>query len=297
MKIGITGATGFVGTHLLAVARNAGHDVIGFSRNPKPRAGFVEMRPWQPVTEADFSGLDAIVHLAGESIQGLWTRKKRRVIRRTRVEDTLALVAGLRKLAVPPQVLVSAGGVAWYGDGHETELPETAPSGHGFIAEVAQAWEQAALSGADVTRVVSLRTGLVLGRDGGAAPILRRVFRLGLGGRLGSGRQWMPWIHVTDLCRLFLHAIESSAVHGPVNAVAPGAVRNAEFTRAVARALHRPAFLPMPAFVLKMLPGGMSDVFLNSQRVVPAVALHSGFSFLYPDLTAAVCDVFGRTEF
>jgi uncharacterized protein (TIGR01777 family) len=296
MKIGITGATGFVGRHLLAVARSAGHDVIGFSRTPRPTAGFVEMRPWQPVKEADFSGLDAVVHLAGESIQGLWTKRKRESIRRTRVEDTRDLTARLREMPVPPRVLVSAGGVAYYGDGGETELGENAPAGRGFISEVAQAWEAAAMEGAAVTRVALLRTALVFGRDGGAAPVLRRVFRLGLGGRLGSGRQWMPWIHVTDLARLYLHAVECSTLQGPVNAAAPQPVRNADFTRTLARALHRPAIIPAPAFALRLLPGGMSDLFLHSQRVVPSAALASGFSFLFPDLTAAVGDVFGKAR-
>jgi uncharacterized protein (TIGR01777 family) len=294
MKIGITGATGFVGTHLLAVARSAGHDVIGFSRSPRPAAGFVEMRPWQPLEGADFSGLDAIVHLAGESISGLWTKKKRDAIRRTRVDDTLSMIARLRGLSHPPRVFVSAGGVAWYGNGGEAELPESAPHGDGFISEVARAWEEAAMEGARLTRVVTLRSGLALGPDGGAAEVLRRVFRFGLGGCLGSGRQWVSWIHVTDLARLYLHAVESQTLKGPVNAVAPGVVRNADFTRAIARALHRPAFFPAPAFALKMLPGGTSDVFLHSQRAVPAAAIASGFSFLYPDLTSAVCDVFAR---
>jgi uncharacterized protein (TIGR01777 family) len=296
MKIGITGATGFVGKHLLAVVRNAGHDAIGFSRHPEPRAGFVEMRPWQPVRSADFSGLDAIVHLAGESISGVWTKKKRDAIRRSRVDDTCDLIARLRELPVPPRVLVSAGGVAYYGDGGEAELTEAAPCGRGFISEVARAWEESALEGRDFMRVVTLRTGLALGKDGGAIPVLRRVFGLGLGGRLGSGRQWMSWIHVTDLARLYLHAVESTPLSGPVNAVAPGPVRNAEFTRALAKVMHRPAFLPAPSFVLRMLPGEMSDVFLHSQRAVPAAAMASGFSFLYPDLTAALYETMGDSK-
>jgi uncharacterized protein (TIGR01777 family) len=294
MRIGITGATGFVGTHFVAVARNAGHEVIGFSRTPAPRAGFVEMRAWLPVKDADFSGLDAIVHLAGESIAGVWTKKKFAAIRRTRVDDTRAMIARLRQLPTPPKVIVSAGGVAWYGDGGEAELPESAPPGRGFLSEVSQAWEQAAMEGTGFTRAVALRTGLVLGRDGGAAPLLRRIFRLCAGGRLGSGRQWMSWIHVTDLARLYLYAVDGSTLHGPVNAVAPGVVRNAEFTRILARTMHRPAIFPVPAFALRLLPRGMSDPVLHSQRAVPAAALASGFSFLYPDLTAAARDVFAR---
>jgi uncharacterized protein len=294
MRIGITGATGFIGRHLLAAARNAGHDVIGYSRSPAPRAGFVEMRAWQPVREADFSGLDALIHLAGENIFGLWTGRKKEAIRRSRVDDTCALIARLRELPRPPRVLVSAGGSSYYGDAGDSELTEAAPAGSGFISEVARAWDDAAAEGAGFMRVVRLRTGMVLGRDGGAAAVLGRLFRLGLGGRLGSGRQWMPWIHVSDLARLFLFATESPALSGPVNAVAPGAVTNAVFTKAVAAAVRRPAIFPAPAFVLKRLPGGMGDVFLHSQRLVPAAAQAAGFTWLFPDLTAAAADVFGK---
>lgn len=292
MKIGITGAMGFVGKHLLAAARNAGHDVIGFSRTPQPRAGFVEMRSWQPLAQADFSGLDALIHLAGENLLGLWTKRKREAIRRTRVDDTLTLITRLRALPRPPRVLVSASGTAYYGDAGDTELTEAAPAGGGFIAQVARAWEDSAMQGADRMRVVALRTGIALGPDGGPAAVLRRIFRLGLGGKLGSGRQWTPWIHVSDLARLFLFAVECEALRGPVNAVAPGAVRNKDFTRAIAKALHRPAFLPAPAFVLKRLPGGMGDIFLHSQRVIPAAAQDAGFTWLFPEIDAAARDAF-----
>ncbi len=296
MKIGITGASGFIARHFLAVARNAGHDLIGYSRTPQPRTGYVEMRSWHPVRQADFTGLDAIVHLAGENLLGLWTKKKRAAIRDSRVNDTLAMIARLRELPQPPRVIVCAGGSAYYGDAGDAELTESAPPGTGFISEVARAWDEAALSGADLTRIVTLRTGLVLGRDGGPAAVLRRVFRSGLGGRLGDGRQWSPWIHVTDLARLYLHAIECETLRGPVNAVAPGAVKNADFTRAIARAVHRPALIPAPAFVLKLLPGGMSDLFLQSQRAVPAEAEASGFRWLFPEITAAAADAFSSGE-
>jgi uncharacterized protein len=292
MNIGITGATGFIGRHLLAAAANAGHRVTGYSRTPQPRAGFVEMRAWHPVREADFSGLDAVIHLAGENLLGRWSKKKCVAIRRSRVDDTCALIARLRALPRPPRVLVCAGGSSFYGDAGDTVLTEAAPPGAGFISEVARAWDDAAMEGADFLRVVTLRTGIVLGRDGGAVPMLRRAFRLALGGRLGSGRQWMPWIHVSDLARLFIFAVEQESLRGPVNAAAPGAVRNAEFTAAVAAAVRRPAFLPVPAFLLRRLPGGMGDLFLHSQRMEPAAAQRAGFTWLYPDLAAAARDVF-----
>lgn len=292
MKIGVTGATGFVGRHFLAAARNAGHEVTGFSRNPRPTPGFAEMRRWQPVREADFSGLDALVNLAGESLVGVWTKKKRDAIRRSRVDDTCALVARLRELPQPPSVLVSSGGAAYYGDAGDTDLLETAPAGQGFLSEVARAWEDAARLAADFTRVVTIRTSLALGPDGGPAAVMKRIFKCGLGGRFGSGRQWTPWIHVTDLARLYLHAVETSALTGPVNAAAPGAVRNRDFTTAIARAVHRPAFMPVPACALKLLPGGAGDMFLHSQKLVPAAAEASGFSFLFPAIDAAAKDAF-----
>lgn len=292
MIIGLTGATGFIGRHFLAAAAGAGHTVVGFSRTPRPRPGFAEMRAWHPVKSADFTGLDAIVHLAGESIQGLWTASKREAIRRSRVIDTCDLVRRLRELPSPPRVLVSAGGTAYYGDGGEEELTESSPAGQGFLSEVARAWDDAALEAGDFLRVVTLRTGMVLGPDGGAIAALRRLFRLGLGGRLGSGRQWMPWIHVSDLARLYLKAVEDATLQGPVNAVAPSLVRNSDFTRALARALHRPALFPAPAFVLRRLPGGMSDIFLHSQRVVPGAAQRAGFTWLYPELQAAFAEIF-----
>lgn len=292
MKIGITGATGFIARHLAAAARQAGHELVGYSRTPRSLPGFADVRPWQPVAQADFTELDAVVHLAGESLLGLWTAKKRHAIRRSRVDDTLALVARLRELPRPPRVLVSAGGSAFYGDAGDAELTEAAPAGSGFIAEVARAWDESAMKAADLCRVVTLRTGMVLGADGGAAPVLRRTFRLCMGGRLGSGRQWMPWIHVTDLARLILHAVENESLRGPVNAVAPAAVRNADFTRVLARTLHRPALLPVPAFILKCLPGAMSDIFLASQRMVPVAAQAAGFVWQFPELPAAVRDLF-----
>jgi len=293
MTIGLTGASGFIGRHFAAAAREAGHGVIGFSRRPGAQAG---MRVWPPGPETNFGGLDAVVHLAGENLLGLWTRKKREEIRHSRVDDTRTMIARLRELPEPPRVLVSAGGCAYYGDGGERELTEESPPGRGFIAGVAREWETAALEAADFMRVVTLRTGMVLGADGGAAPGLRRIFKCGLGGCLGSGRQWMPWIEVSDMARLILHAVENGTVRGPVNAVAPGLVRNGEFTKALAGVLRRPAFCRTPAWLLRRLPGGMSDIFLHSQRAVPAAAQAAGFAWHYPEMGAALPVVFTRRE-
>ena len=292
MRIGITGATGFLGRHIAATARAAGHELVGFSRRPRPLAPFAEMRPWLPVSKIDLSGLDALVHLVGESLLGVWTADRKRRIRDSRVTDTCTLATLLRERADSPRILVSAGGTAFYGNRGDEVLTETSGSGDGFLAEVCRAWEAAVEEAGPEVRTVSLRIGIVLGQDGGTAPILGRLFRWGLGGRLGSGRQWMPWIHVTDVARLFLHAVTDSSMRGPVNAVAPGAVTNAEFTRALARTVHRPALVPVPAFLLRLLPGGMSELFLDSQRIRPAAADAAGFRFLHPELPDALQHAF-----
>jgi uncharacterized protein len=292
MNIGITGATGFIGKHVAAAARGRGHRVMAFSRTPRPDAAYDEVRGWADLKAADFSGLDALVHLAGDPVFGLWTAAKKDAIRRSRVNLTCDLVNRLRDLAKPPGVFVSASGIAYYGDAGDTELTEASPAGSGFLAEVSRAWEDAAAEAGDFARVVSLRTPMVLGSDGGPAGQLRAVFRLGLGGRLGSGRQWTSWIHVQDIARLFVFACEDGSLRGPVNATAPAPVTNAEFTRLIAQAMHRPAILPVPAFALKLLPGGISEIFLHSQRARPAAATAAGFTWLHPDLRGAASDVF-----
>ena len=292
MRIGITGATGFLGRHIAAAARAAGHELVGFSRRPRRLAPFAEMRPWLPVHKVDLSGLDALIHLVGESLLGVWTAERKRRIRDSRVTDTCTLATLLRERPDTPRILVSAGGAAFYGSRGDDILAEASGSGDGFLAEVCRAWEAAVSEAGPEVRTVSLRIGIVLGRDGGSAPVLGRLFRLGLGGRLGSGRQWMPWIHVTDAARLFVHALTDPSMRGPVNAVAPGAVTNAEFTRILARTLHRPALFPVPTFLLRLLPGGMHELFLDSQRILPAAAEAAGFRFLHPELPDALRHIY-----
>ncbi len=292
MNIGITGATGFIGKHVAAVARTHGHRTIGFSRRPRPDPAFDEMRSFADLKTADFTGLEAVIHLAGEPVFGLWTAAKKDAIRRSRVNATCDLVNRLREMVPPPRVFVSASGMAYYGDAGDAELTEASPSGTGFLAEVSLAWEAAAAEASDFARVVSLRTPMVLGADGGPAVILRRVFSLGLGGRLGTGKQWTPWIHVGDLARLFLFACENDHLTGPVNATAPVPATNLEFTAAIAGAVHRPALFPVPAFALKLLPGGISEIFLQSQRAHPAAATAAGFTWLHPDLRTTAREVF-----
>ena len=292
MNIGITGASGFIGKHVAAAARAGGHRTVAYSRHPKPNSAFDEMRSLAEIKTADFTGLDAIIHLAGEPVLGLWTASKKDAIRRSRVNATCDLVNRLRGMPSPPRTFICASGMAFYGDAGDEVLTESSPSGEGFLAEVSRAWEAAAAEAADFARVVSLRTPMVLGPDGGPAVMLRRVFKLGIGGRLGSGKQWTSWIHVQDLARLYILACENETLTGPANATAPVPATNLEFTAAIAKAVHRPAIFPVPAFALKLLPGGISEIFLQSQRAIPAAATAAGFTWLHPDLRATAREVF-----
>jgi uncharacterized protein (TIGR01777 family) len=241
--------------------------------------------------------LDALVHLAGESLMGLWTKTKRERIWKSRVEFTQGLVKhlGTWKAENRPRVLVCASGAGYYGQRGDEVLDERSPSGAGFLAELCVEWEKAAKEAEQLgMRVVMLRTGMVLGPDGGAFPLLKRVFGFGLGGRLGNGRQWMPWIHVEDAAGLILRAVNHDDLRGPINLTAPQAVTNAEFTATLAKALHRPAFFHAPAFSMRLLLRGMADeMLLGSQRVSPRAATDSGYAFAHPNLQEALASLLG----
>ena len=295
MRIGITGATGFIGGHLTADAVQGGHEVVAFSRRAKAVVRGAEQTlaaPKEAPHELPETRLDALVHLSGESLMGLWTKEKRDRIWKSRVDFTEALVAhlGTWKAENRPKVLVCASGAGFYGNSGADPVDESSPCGVGFLAEVCEGWERAA-RGAEALgiRVVLLRTGMVLGADGGAFPLLRKVFGFGLGGRLGSGRQGMAWIHIDDAAGLILRAIETEEVQGPVNLCAPEAVTNAEFTRSLAAVLKRPAFFHAPAFALRLLLRGMADeMLLGGQRVIPRVATEMGYVFRHPTLAGAL---------
>lgn len=280
MKIGITGARGFIGQHLTRLARERGHDVVAFSRQPGPgeRRFSVDAAP-------DVSGLDAVVHLAGESILGLWTEEKKRRIRDSRVEGTRRLVDAINATPDGPRILVSGSAIGFYGDTGETIVDESSASGRGFLAEVARDWEAEATRATNA-RVTLLRTGFVLGKGGGAMQLIAPVFKLGGGGPLGNGRQWMSCVHVEDVAGIILHAVENDAVSGPLNAVIPEPVRNADFTKAIARAVHRPAFFPAPAFLIRTALGELSHLLLDSQRVVPTATLATGYPFRHATMDA-----------
>ena len=227
MRIGITGASGFIASALGRHAAEAGHQIVAFSRSGRVEESWVaESRAMSP--DADFSGCDALVHLAGESLFGWWTASKKARIWSSRVDITRSLVGSLARASARPSVLICASGAGFYGDRDDELLDERSTKGSGFLSDLCEKWEGEAMRAGDLgVRVVTLRAGMVLGADGGAFPLLRRMFRLGLGGRLGSGRQWMPWIHVRDAAGTILWAIENPRVHGPLNLVSPGLVTNA----------------------------------------------------------------------
>ena len=238
----------------------------------------------------DVDGLDAILHLAGEPVVGRWTSGKRRRIMDSRVLGTRSIAEGFARAPHPPRVLVSASGIGYYGNTGDREVDENSPPGRGFLADVCRAWESEAKK-VQNARVAVLRIGLVLGRDGGTMKRILPVFRAGLGGRLGSGRQWMSCVHIDDVVRMALWVIEHEELRGPFNAVMPHPVTNAEFTRILAGAVRRPAILPAPAFVLRAVLGDMSSLLLESSRVLPANAEKHGYRYEFNDVTDAIDEI------
>lgn len=287
MHIGITGASGFLGRKIIDLALRRGHEVIAFTRHPEKAIPGCTMREFSLDRPPDISGCEAIIHLAGESVAGIWTPAKKRRIVESRVQGTRRVVEAINAATEKPEVLVSGSAIGIYGNRGDEELTENAPAGSGFLAETVRAWEAEA-SKAEGVRVVLLRTAVVLGTGGGALPMMQFPFRLGLGGRLGNGRQWMSWIHLDDIAQLFLFAVENLDIRGAVNGSAPWPVRNTDFTRLLAQAVHRPAFMHVPAFALKLALGGFSAEVLDSKRVLPASALEHGFGFRFPELAPAL---------
>ena len=299
MKALVTGATGFVGPRLLRLLDRP----VVLSRDPdraRHTIGHLVDRiiRWDPLQgpppQEAFQGVDAVLHLAGESVAaGRWTAARKAMIRDSRVIGTRNLVQGIVQAAVKPRVLVSASAVGYYGDRGEEELTEAASPASDFLAQVCVEWEREALAAERAgVRVALARTGIVLGSgSGGALAKMLLPFKLGAGGPLGNGRQWMPWIHVADLARLYLHAAETGSIVGAMNSVAPNPVRNSEFTKVLARQLHRPAFMPAPYFGLRLAFGEFAQVLFASQRVIPKVALDTGFVFQYPELASALREI------
>lgn len=291
MNITITGGTGFIGRRVVARLLAEGHSVHVLGRTAPP--GGVRFSAWDPAAgeppQDSLAGADAVVYLAGEPVAQRWTPRARRAIRASRIEGTRLLIAAASRLSQKPAVLVCASAIGIYGSRGDEVLTESSPTGQGFLADVCREWESSAdLAGFLGLRVVKLRIGVVLGRGGGALARMLLPFKAGLGGRLGSGRQWMSWISVDDLVKLVRFAIEQPSLRGVVNATAPNPVTNADFTATLAAILKRPAVLPVPAFVLKTMFGQMAEILLGSQRVLPQAAQAAGFRFEHPHLAPAL---------
>jgi uncharacterized protein len=295
MRFAITGSTGLVGTALTRYLRQHGHDVTrivrSFSGLPQSERAVV-WHPDEDVIEAQgLEDHDVVVHLAGESLAGIWTDGKKRRIRESRVRGTTLLAAALASLQRPPGVLISASAFDIYGHRPPSELlDESSEPGSGFLPGVVTAWEDSTRAASEAgIRVVHSRFGNVLSPDGGMLGVLLPLYRLGLATKFGDGLQYWPWIAIGEIPPAMLHLLQQPGIHGPVNFVAPDPVTNAEFTDAVAAVVGRPSFMKLPAFAAKLAPGGMAEeLLLRGARVVPGKLIESGYAFLYPTLRPAL---------
>ena len=300
MRIAVTGATGFVGRCLLCRLAEAGHQTIALQRDRLGRESAVGIRLYDPFdlasVTAALEGADAVVNLAGENLlAGRWTRRRKDALRASRVQTTRLLVEAMGAQAVVPKVLVSASAVGFYGArAAEADCAESETEGaDDFLGHLCRDWERAASTAETAgARVVLLRIGMVVGAGGGALKKMEGPFKLGLGGRVASGKQIVSWIHLDDLCDLILFAVEQEGVSGPLNATAPEPVTNAALTRALAKTLHRPAFLPVPGFALKLLFGSASVVMTTGQSALPVAARKAGFMFAYPVIEEALAEIY-----
>lgn len=293
MHVLVTGATGLVGRPLVRALAAAGHGVTAVSRRPGRAA--LRAVGWDEVPGV-ISEVDAVVNLAGEPVaEGRWTEARKHAIRASRVDGTRAIVEAMRGATKRPAVLINASAAGYYGPCGDEVVEETHAAGSDFLANVCKAWEaEAAAAEALDVRVVRLRIGIVLAADGGALGRMLTPFRACLGGPIGGGAQWMPWIHRDDACGLVVAALAGDAWRGAVNATAPEPVRNREFTHTLGRALGRPAVLPLPGFALRLALGEMAAILLSGQRAVPAAALKCGYDFRHPTLPEALADCLAR---
>ena len=290
-KILVSGSSGLVGAALLRSLGADGHQITRIVHGTASVAGQVAWYPDRPLAPETVSGFDAVIHLAGESIASRWTPSKKKAIRDSRVLGTANLAHALARTPQPPRVFISASAIGYYGNRADEVLREDTPPGSsGFLPEVCREWEAAAQPAGDAgIRTTQLRTGIVLSADGGALRKMLPPFRMGLGGNLGSGRQWMSWIDLHDMVGAIRHLLTNESLHGPVNIVSPNPVTNADFTRTLASALSRPAIFPMPAFAARLVFGQMGEeLLLGSQRVEPAKLVGSGYVFQKPDLRKAL---------
>jgi len=300
MRVTLTGATGLLGAKLVAALKEREDEVTVLTRDPSKVRG-AEAHAWDPTAgpapaEA-LEGRDAVVHLAGEKVDQRWSDDAKRRIRDSREQGTRNLVAGMRAAQRPPAALVCSSAVGYYGPHGDEPLPEDTPPGEDFLARVCVTWEdEAAKAGELGTRVVSVRTGVVLDKDGGALSKMLPFFKLGIGGPVAGGRQYMPWIHIDDVVGIYLNAIDDQRWSGAVNATAPEPVTNEAFSKALGRALHRPAVLPVPAFAIQLLYGDMSEIVVKGQNAVPRRTMELGYRHQHPDLDQALRSALGRPD-
>ena len=296
MRVTVTGATGLIGSALVRRLRERGDEVTVLSRDPgraRARLGDVIALAWDPdggpAPAEAFAGRDGVVHLAGENLAQRWTKAAKRRIVASRELGTRNVVAGIVAADPRPRVLVSSSGVGYYGPHGEAPLDEASPGGDDFLADVCKVWEREAERASEAgVRVIRIRTGVVLDANGGALSKMLPPFKAGVGGPVAGGRQYLPWIHLDDVVGMMITAVEDERWSGPVNATAPDPPTNAEFSKALGRALHRPAVAPVPALALRALYGEMADLVVFGQRAIPARALELGYSFRHADLDEAL---------
>lgn len=305
MRILVSGSTGFLGTALVDTLQGHGHSMARLVRPgtaQKNMAGAHEQAvPWDPVAgqfdEAGAEGAEALIHLAGASIAGgRWSASRKELLRTSRIAATRHLIGSLAKLRRSPRVIVAASAIGYYGNRGDETLTEASAPGNDFLAGLCREWEAETARGAEFgARVVNLRFGIILAAHGGALPRMALPFKLGAGGRLGDGRQWMSWLTLQETVSIIQFALANPGLSGPVNAVSPNPVRNAEFTAVLAKTLRRPALFPAPAFALRLALGEMADaLLLVSQRVMPSKLADSGYKFLQPGLTGALAELFQK---
>jgi len=311
MRIVVIGGTGFIGKAVLKEFRSTFGSDLKVTVVTRRKEGAELFPTWQrpfiwdvgesPPPPSLFDGADVVINLAGETIAQRWTQAVKRRIRDSRVLTTRNLVESLRQTARPPKALINASATGYYGDRGDEELTEDSPPGSGFLAEVCQLWEEEALRATELgVRVVCARFGIVLGAGGGIAEQLMPLFEWGLGAKIGSGKQWMSWVHIVDAAGMILHAVTNEQIRGAMNVVAPSPVTNREFTQALAKAVGKPAFLAtalsVPVFFLRFQLGEGANVLISSQKVLPKVAQEMGYQFAFPEIELALREVYHRRQ-